>query len=113
MANIQVNFLSYTLHRAVDLTVIIPGREYVARGSARLDDINEELHLDLTSEDYDSIGGYIIEQLDSLPGIGQSVSLPGGARLVVDDLSNNRIRTVHIWLPEETDASTSKEKTAE
>ena len=24
MANIQVNFLSYTLHRAVDLTVIIP-----------------------------------------------------------------------------------------
>ena len=24
MANIRVNFLSYTLHRAVDLTVIIP-----------------------------------------------------------------------------------------
>ncbi|MBQ8305222.1 MAG: HlyC/CorC family transporter [Blautia sp.] len=96
-----------------DLAVIIPGREYVARGSARLDDINEALHLELRSDDYDSIGGYIIEQLDSLPGIGQSVTLEGGARLVVDDLSRNRIRTVHIWLPEEESDVTSKEKTAE
>ena len=66
----------------------------------KLDDINEALHINLESEDYDSIGGYIIEQLDCLPKEGQSVTLESGIRLVVDRLDKNRIELVHIWLPE-------------
>lgn len=84
-----------------DLKEIQPGREYVALGSAKLDDINEQLHIKLISKDYDSIGGFIIEQLDSLPVHGQSVTLDNGIRLVVDDLEKNRIESVHIWLPEQ------------
>ena len=72
----------------------------MALGSAKLDDINEALQINLESEDYDSIGGYIIEQLDSLPSQGQSVTLDNGIRLVVDDLDKNRIESVHIWLPD-------------
>ena len=83
-----------------DLKEIQPQREYVALGSAKLDDINEALQINLESEDYDSIGGYIIEQLDSLPSQGQSVTLDNGIRLVVDDLDKNRIESVHIWLPD-------------
>lgn len=83
-----------------DVKEIQPGREYVAFGFAKLDDINEVLHTNLASEDYDSIGGYIIEQLDSLPIQGQSVTLDNGIRLVVDQLDKNRIESVHIWLPE-------------
>ena len=83
-----------------DLKEIQPQREYVALGSAKLDDINEALQIHLESEDYDSIGGFIIEQLDSLPSQGQSVTLDNGIRLVVDDLDKNRIESVHIWLPE-------------
>lgn len=83
-----------------DLKEIQPEREYVALGSAKLDDINESLHILLESEDYDSIGGYIIEQLDSLPIQGQTVSLENGIRLTVDKLDKNRIALVHIWLPE-------------
>lgn len=83
-----------------DLKEIQPGREYQALGSAKLDDINEILGTSLESEDYDSIGGYIIEQLDSLPIQGQSVTLDSGIRLVVDELDKNRIELVHIWLPE-------------
>lgn len=84
-----------------DLKEIQPGREYVAVGSAKLDDINEMLGIVLESEDYDSIGGYIIEQLDCLPVHGQSVTLENGIRLVVDQLDKNRIELVHIWLPEQ------------
>lgn len=87
-----------------DLKEIQPGREYVALGSAKLDDINETLEINLESEDYDSIGGYIIEQLDSLPTEGQSVTLESGIRLVVDELHKNRIEQVHIWLPEKKEA---------
>ena len=83
-----------------DLTAIQPGREYAASGSARLEDINEALGTALSSGEYDSIGGFIIEQLDSLPVEGQSLALPDGVRLVVDSISQNRIRQVHIWMPE-------------
>ena len=84
-----------------DIKEIQPDREYVVQGSAKLDDINETLHINLESEDYDSIGGYIIEQLDCLPKEGQSVTLESGIRLVVDHLDKNRIELVHIWLPEQ------------
>ena len=86
-----------------DLKEIKPGKEYIALGSAKLDDINEALSIHLESEDYDSVGGYIIEQLDSLPSQGQSVTLENGIRLVVDELDKNRIEVVHIWLPETSD----------
>lgn len=80
-----------------------PKREYAVQGYTKLDDINEALNTDLKSEDYDSIGGFIIEQLDSLPTEGQSVTLENGIRLVVDRLDKNRIEQVHIWLPEKSD----------
>ena len=86
-----------------DLKEIQPGKEYIALGSAKLDDINEALSIHLESEDYDSVGGYIIEQLYSLPSQGQSVTLENGIRLVVDELDKNRIEAVHIWLPETSD----------
>ena len=82
-----------------DLTEIIPGREYVALGSARLDDLNEVLPVEIESEDYDSIGGYIIEQLDRFPEPGESITTPDHVRLVVDKIEKNRIEAVHIYLP--------------
>ena len=90
-----------------DIKEIQPGREYVVQGSAKLDDINEALGTQLESEDYDSIGGYIIEQLDSLPSEGQS-TLENGTRLVVDLLDKNRIELVHIWLPEKSENTNSE-----
>ena len=83
-----------------DLTEIIQGREYVALGSARLDDLNEVLPVQIESEDYDSIGGYIIEQLDRFPEPGESITTPDHVRLVVDKIEKNRIEAVHIYLPE-------------
>lgn len=86
-----------------ELREIIPDREYIALGSARLDDLDEILHLNIASDDYDSIGGYIIEQLDRFPTAGESVTTDGGIRLVVDKAERNRIETVHIYLPEKTE----------
>ena len=83
-----------------DLTEIVPGKEYVALGSARLDDLDDQIHLNIVSDDYDSIGGYIIEQLDRFPTAGESVTTDSGVRLVVDKTDRNRIETVHIYLPE-------------
>ena len=75
-------------------------REYSIEGSTNLDDLNDRLDLDLTSEDYDSLGGFIIEHLDRLPEVGDSITTEDGIRLIVEKLDKNRIETVHAYLPE-------------
>jgi len=83
-----------------DLIRQINDREFIVEGSMKLDDLNDALNLDLGSEDYDSIGGYIIERLDHLPGTGESVVSDNQIKLVVDAVEKNRIDKVHIYLPE-------------
>ena len=74
--------------------------EYVVEGSLNLEDFNDRLDLDFSSNDYDSLGGFIIEHLDRLPVAGDSVTTANGVRLVVDKLDKNRIEKVHVYLPE-------------
>ena len=74
--------------------------EYVVEGSLNLEDFNDRLDLDFSSNDYDSLGGFIIEHLDRLPVAGDSVTTLDGVRLVVDKLDKNRIEKVHVYLPE-------------
>lgn len=83
-----------------DLIRCINDLEYVIEGSMKLDDVNDALGLDFDSEDYDSIGGYIIERLDHLPQQGEFVVADNGIRLVVDAVDKNRIDKVHMYLPE-------------
>lgn len=74
--------------------------EYVVEGSTNLDDLNDELHTTLESEDYDSLGGFIIERLDRLPELNDEVTTIDGIRLVVESLDKNRVEKVHIYLPD-------------
>ena len=76
-------------------------REFIVEGSMNLDDLNDRIDLHLESEDYDSLGGYIIEHLDRLPDIKDEVVTEDGVRMVVDSLDKNRIEKVHIYLPED------------
>ena len=78
----------------------ISNNEYIAEGSLSLDDISDRLDINLESEDFDSLGGFIIEQLDRLPEVGDSVTTASGIKLVVDKLDKNRVEAVHLYLPE-------------
>lgn len=78
----------------------IEERTYLVEGSMKLDDINDELGTTLDSEDYDSIGGIIIESLDRLPEDGEEVTLDNGIRLKVQGIDQNRIKKVLMTLPE-------------
>ena len=75
-------------------------REFIVEGSTNLDDLNDRLDLSFESEDYDSVGGFIIERLDRLPEAGDTITTEDGIRMVVETLDKNRIETVHIYLPE-------------
>lgn len=83
--------------------VEVAADEYVVEGSMKLTDLNDRLDLELESEDYDSIGGLIIGQLDRLPEEGEEVTYDG-IRLVVESLDKNRIDKVHMYFPSREEA---------
>ena len=77
----------------------ISDTEYRVEGSVKLDDLNDLLDIRLESEDYDSIGGYIIGLIDNLPEVGQTVS-DGVFTFQVESLERNRIKWVRLWIPD-------------
>lgn len=78
----------------------IDERTYLIEGSMSLSDINDAIGTELGSEDYDSIGGIIIGQLDRLPEDEEAVSLEDGTTLQVKGIDQNRISQVLLTLPE-------------
>ena len=85
-------------------------RTYLVEGSMKLDDINDALDTNLDSEDYDSIGGIIIEHLDRLPEEGEEVLLSDGTSLKVMNIDQNRITQVQMILPAPSPTETSSEE---
>ena len=75
-------------------------QEYLVEGACKLEDLNDMIGLGIESEDYDSIGGIVIDALQHLPSEGEEVTLENGTRLVVEKIDKNRIEKVHIYLPE-------------
>jgi CBS domain containing-hemolysin-like protein len=75
-------------------------REYLVEGSCKLEDLNDMIGLGIESEDYDSIGGIVIDALQHLPSEGEEVTTEEGIRLIVEQVDKNRIEKVHIFLPD-------------
>lgn len=82
-----------------DFILKISENEYIIEASMNLDDLNDRLDLSLESEDYDSLGGFIIERLDRFPETGDSLVTEDNIRLVIESLDKNRIESVHMYLP--------------
>ena len=79
---------------------------YSIDGGIKLDDLNDFLGLDIESEDYDSLGGYMIQLLDHLPAVGDTAS-DGVISCKVTKLDKKRVSRILLeLLPQpETDAS--------
>ena len=80
------------IHRYDDYT-------YLVDGSMKIDDINDALGTDFSSEDYDSIGGLFLEKLERLPRSEEIITLPGGTTLQAKGIRKNRIVKVLIRFP--------------
>ncbi|MBR7089384.1 MAG: HlyC/CorC family transporter [Lachnospiraceae bacterium] len=75
--------------------------KYLVEGALSIDDFNEAVGTSLSSEEYDSMGGIIIEHLDHMPGDGDEITLEDGTVLKVVGMDQNRIVEVEITLPPE------------
>ena len=73
--------------------------EFLVLGSANLEDVSDELGLHLESNDYDTIGGYCLEQLDHLPEKNEIIITDDNILLRIEAVDKNRIEKVFIKLP--------------
>ena len=69
--------------------------EYLVKGYISLDDINDKLKTNLDSEEFDSIGGLLIEQLGKIPDVGNS-AVVSGVELTATKVDKGRIEEVKI-----------------
>jgi CBS domain containing-hemolysin-like protein len=75
---------------------VIKEDEYIVDGSMRINDLNELIGIKLESEEFDSIGGFIIGQIGKMPEENEEVSYLN-IRFVVEELERNRIKKVRIY----------------
>ncbi|MBP3710432.1 MAG: HlyC/CorC family transporter [Treponema sp.] len=70
-------------------------RDFIAHGSMLLRDVNELLHISLTSEINETLGGWLTEKINNLPQTGDSVIFDE-YRFVVLSIKERRVNKVHV-----------------
>ncbi|MBO5088420.1 MAG: HlyC/CorC family transporter [Lachnospiraceae bacterium] len=78
----------------------IEENRYEIDGAMKLSDLEDNIGIRLESENYDSLGGYVIELLDHLPTEGETVK-KDGITLKVVSMDKNRIDRVAILIDPE------------
>jgi len=79
-----------------DDIVMVKQDEYIVDGSTKLTDVNEFLYEELESDEFDSIGGYIMGYINGLPEEGQEIDLSESTKVKVLSLDKNRIGSIKI-----------------
>lgn len=70
---------------------------YLLDGGILIEELNDELGLGLQSENYDTLSGYLIEQLGHIPAKeDRDVIFVGPLTFKVEEVKDNRISKVHI-----------------
>ena len=74
---------------------VINTNEFLVPGDMKLDDVNDVLNLNLDSENYNTLGGWLLEHFGHLPSIGE-VYKKDKIIFMVEDQAARRIVSVRI-----------------
>ncbi len=81
-----------------DLNIQKEGDSYLIEARMKLEDVNDAIGTDFESEDYDTIGGLVLDSLDRIPENNEVVELQDGTTLKVCGIRQNRIAKVLVTL---------------
>ena len=77
-------------------------KEYLLDGSILIEELNEKLNLKLETENYDTLSGYLIEELGYIPkDSGQCELDADGVNFKILEVKEKRIRKVWMKIPEQ------------
>ena len=73
-----------------------PEGDVLIDGGASIDEVNQRFGMDLSSDDFDTIGGYIFGTLGRVPQIGDSVHVDRSGELRVEGTEERRVTVVRL-----------------
>ncbi|MDK2562906.1 hemolysin family protein [Romboutsia sedimentorum] len=76
--------------------IVIKEDEYIVEGSIKIADVNELIGVKLESEEFDSIGGFIIGHLRRLPEENEVIEVDN-IKFCIESLDKNRIKKIRIF----------------
>lgn len=74
---------------------VVKEDEYVVHGTTKIELVNDMIGTNIESEDFDSIGGFVIGQLGRFPIEGETVEY-NNIKFIVEDVDRNRIKKMRI-----------------
>lgn len=77
--------------------VKISDNEYLVEGSTKIIDVNETLGINLESEEFDSIGGFIIGYLKRIPEESELIEVEN-VKFNIESIDKNRINKIRIFI---------------
>ncbi len=79
-----------------DDIIVIKEDEYIVDGSTRISEVNELIGTSIETEEFDSIGGYLIGYLDRLPEEKEVIEI-GNIKFCIEKVEKNRIAKIHMY----------------
>lgn len=73
----------------------ISANEAIVDGGFSIDELNEKFGMEVEKEDYDSVGGFIANELGRMPSVGDSVSA-NGVSMKVLSVAGRRVKKVRV-----------------
>jgi CBS domain containing-hemolysin-like protein len=74
---------------------LLTASEVIVDARLPIDDLNEMFDLEIEKHDFDSIGGFIVNELGRMPNVGDQVGIDG-IRLKVLSVAGRRIKKVRV-----------------
>ena len=74
---------------------LITGNEAIVDGRVGIDELNDMFDIDIQKNDFDSIGGLIVNELGRMPSVGDEVRVNGLALRVLS-VTGRRIKKVRV-----------------
>lgn len=74
----------------------IKENEYIILGVTKIDDVNETLNTNFKSEDFDSIGGFIVENFGKFPDENEHITIDN-VKFIIEEIQKNRIVKLKVF----------------
>jgi len=74
---------------------VVKEDEYIVEGSTRIDELNEMIGVNIETEDFDTIGGFIVGEFGYIPEVNETIEYDG-IKFVIEEVDRNRIEKLRI-----------------
>lgn len=80
-----------------DTIITISENEFLVLGSTKIEDINRIINTNIHSEEFDSIGGFLIGKFGRLPNSGDTLEYKG-IKFYIENVKKNKIEKIKITI---------------